>query len=112
MSKYLDDNQRALFLTSYGEAFNADVLSRMVIKAIKEAGIDGAGSCHLLRHTCASHMLEGGADIRYIQQLLSHAKLETTSLYTQVSIQQLRLIHSQTHPAERGKTNGEKRVKE
>jgi integrase/recombinase XerD len=45
-------------------------------------------------------MLEGGADIRFIQQLLGHEKLETTSIYTQVSIEQLKAVHAKTHPAE------------
>ncbi len=96
----LDTHQPALFLTSYGEPFNPDVLSRMVTKFIKQAEIDRPGSCHLIRHTCATHMLEGGADIRFIQQLLGHEKLETTAIYTQVSIEQLKAVHSKTHPAE------------
>jgi integrase/recombinase XerD len=109
LERYLDEvrprlaltsHQSALFLTSYGEAFNPDVLSRMVSKFIKKAEIDRPGSCHLLRHTCATHMLEGGADIRFIQQLLGHEKLETTAIYTQVSIEQLKAVHSKTHPAE------------
>ena len=99
----LDTQQPALFLTSYGEPFNPDVLSRMVIKFIKQAEIDRPGSCHLIRHTCATHMLEGGAGIRFIQQLLGHEKLETTAIYTQVSIEQLKVVHSKTHPAERPK---------
>ncbi len=99
----LDAQQPALFLTSYGEPFNPDVLSRMVTKFIKQAEIDRPGSCHLIRHTCATHMLEGGADIRFIQQLLGHEKLETTAIYTQVSIEQLKAVHSKTHPAERSK---------
>jgi len=96
----LDIAEKALFLTSYGEAFNPDVLSRMVTKYIKQAEIERSGSCHLLRHSCATHMLEGGADIRFIQQLLGHEKLETTAIYTQVSIEQLKAVHAQTHPAE------------
>ena len=100
----MDLFEKALFLTSYGEAFNPDVLSRMVTKFIKQAEIGRTGSCHLLRHTCATHMLEGGADIRFIQQLLGHEKLETTAIYTQVSIEQLKTVHRQTHPAESGKS--------
>jgi integrase/recombinase XerD len=102
----MDAHQTALFLTSYGEAFNPDVLSRMVTGFIKKAKIERPGSCHLLRHSCATHMLEGGADIRFIQQLLGHEKLETTAIYTQVSIEQLKAVHSKTHPAERPKDTG------
>jgi integrase/recombinase XerD len=97
----IQPNEKALFLSSYGEAFNPDVLSRMVTQFIKKAEIERQGSCHLLRHTCATHMLEGGADIRFIQQLLGHEKLETTAIYTQVSIEQLKAVHAQTHPAEK-----------
>ena len=104
----LDLFEKALFLTSYGEAFNPDVLSRMVTKFIKQAEVGRTGSCHLLRHTCATHMLEGGADIRFIQQLLGHEKLETTAIYTQVSIEQLKAVHRQTHPAEAQKKGDSK----
>ncbi|MFU8849276.1 MAG: site-specific tyrosine recombinase XerC [Opitutales bacterium] len=96
----LSTHEKALFVTSYGEAFNPDVLSRKVSKYIKTAEIGRKGSCHLFRHSCATHMLEGGADIRFIQQLLGHEKLETTSIYTHVSIEQLKAVHSKTHPAE------------
>jgi integrase/recombinase XerD len=96
----LSPNEKALFVTSYGEAFNPDVISRMVSKFIKQADIGKPGSCHILRHSCATHMLEGGADIRFIQQLLGHEKLETTAIYTHVSIEQLKAVHSKTHPAE------------
>jgi len=96
----IDTRERALFLTGYGGPFNPDVLSRMVAAFIRSAGIERPGSCHLFRHTCATHLLEGGADIRYIQQLLGHEKLETTAIYTEVSIKQLQLVHARCHPAE------------
>jgi integrase/recombinase XerD len=92
----LDTRTPAFFLTGYGEPFNPDVISRMVASWMKMAGLKG--SCHLLRHTCATHMLEGGADIRYIQQLLGHEKLETTAIYTEVSIKQLQEVHARCHP--------------
>ena len=100
----LDTRTQALFLSGYGEAFNADVLSRMVSQWMAQVGV--RGSCHLLRHTCATHMLEGGADIRYIQQLLGHEKLETTAIYTEVSIKQLKEVHARCHPASRDESNG------
>ena len=97
----LDTRTQALFLTGYGEAFNPDVLSRMVSAWIEKAQLTKKGSCHLLRHTCATHMLEGGADIRYIQQLLGHEKLETTAIYTEVTIRQLIEVHARCHPSAR-----------
>ena len=57
------------------------------------------GSCHLFRHTMATLMLEGGADIRFIQAMLGHADLKTTQIYTHVAIRQLKEIHRATHPA-------------
>jgi len=111
LEKYLDDvrplltinvTEPALFLTGYGEAFNPEVLGRVVSKYIEQANIGRRGGPHLFRHTCATHMLEGGADIRYIQQLLGHERLETTAIYTEVSIIQLQAVHSRCHPAERG----------
>lgn len=94
-----DNNQRALFLSAYGEAITPDHLSRLIAGYIEAANIGRKGSCHLFRHTCATLMLENGADIRYIQQLLGHANLETTSIYTEVTVRQLQKIHSITHPA-------------
>ena len=52
----------------------------------------------MLRHTVATLMLDGGADIRYVQEMLGHTKLETTSIYTQVTIDKLKKIHDATHP--------------
>lgn len=57
------------------------------------------GACHLFRHTMATLMLEGGADIRYIQVMLGHAELSTTQIYTQVSVRALQGVHAATHPA-------------
>jgi len=96
----VDPSQRALFLSGYGEALTPDHLSRLIAQYIEKANLGRKGSCHLFRHTCATLMLENGADIRYIQQLLGHAKLETTSIYTEVTVRQLQKIHGLTHPAE------------
>ena len=66
---------------------------------VEKAGIGKKGSCHMWRHTMATLMLEGGADIRFIQAMLGHASLTTTEIYTQVSIRQLKAIHTATHPS-------------
>jgi integrase/recombinase XerD len=95
----------SLFVNQLGEGLTPSGVSRLVSKYIQQADISKSGGCHLFRHTCATLMLENGADIRYIQALLGHSKLETTSIYTQVSIQQLKNIHTLTHPAKISKNN-------
>ena len=74
-------------------------MTQMVRDYINAAEIGKSGSCHLFRHTMATLMLENGADIRFIQAMLGHARLETTQIYTQVSITKLKEIHTATHPA-------------
>jgi integrase/recombinase XerD len=88
-----------LFLTDYGEAWVKNRLSEMVKKYLYHAGIEKEGACHLFRHAMATHMLDNGADIRFIQAMLGHSDLSTTQIYTQVSIEKLREIHAATHPA-------------
>lgn len=66
---------------------------------VKKSNIGKSGSCHIFRHSMATRMLENGTDIRYIQQMLGHAKLTTTQIYTQVSIRKLKEVHTKTHPA-------------
>jgi integrase/recombinase XerD len=92
-----------LFLTRDGENFNGEWLSNIVARYVDQANIGKRGSCHLFRHTMATLMLEGGADVRYIQAMLGHADLSTTTIYTQVAIRQLKAIHSATHPADAGR---------
>ncbi|WP_218933575.1 site-specific tyrosine recombinase XerC [Rubripirellula lacrimiformis] len=89
-----------LFLTNEGGPINPDSLTEYVRRYIDQSEIGKRGSCHLFRHTMATLMLEHGADIRYIQAMLGHAKLTTTEIYTQVSIRKLRQIHELTHPAD------------
>ena len=61
---------------------------------------DKKGSCHLFRHSTATLMLDAGADVRHVAEMLGHAKLETTMGYTRVSMGKLQEVHSRTHPAE------------
>lgn len=95
----IEPDDGTLFLSNLGEPFSPNRLTQMVREYIDTADIGKRGSCHLFRHTMATLMLEGGADIRFIQQMLGHAELSTTQIYTQVSIRKLKEIHSLTHPA-------------
>jgi integrase/recombinase XerD len=98
-----------LFLGGEGLALTPGYLSDRVREYVDEAGIGKRGSCHLFRHTMATLMLEGGADTRFIQQMLGHENLASTQLYTQVSIRKLKEIHSATHPgAKLGRKEGSK----
>jgi integrase/recombinase XerD len=97
-----------LFLTRTGESFNYCWLSRTVAQYIDKANIGKRGGCHIFRHTMATLMLENGADVRYIQAMLGHANLSTTSIYTQVAIRVLKEIHAATHPSGRRHTQADK----
>ncbi len=94
----VDPAEQQLFLTDYGEPFKGSYLSALVKRHITQAGIEVTGSCHLFRHAMATHMLENGADVRFIQAMLGHEDLNTTQIYTQVSITKLSEIHALTHP--------------
>lgn len=94
-----EPDDRTVFLSNAGEPFSLDHLSDLVGDYVTAAGIGKRGSCHMFRHTMATLMLEGGADIRFIQAMLGHADLKTTQIYTHVAIRQLQEIHRATHPA-------------
>jgi integrase/recombinase XerD len=87
-----------LFLSSKGNPVNPSNLSKLVRDYVQAAGINKEGACHMFRHTMATLMLENGADIRYIQEMLGHSNLNTTHIYTQVSIKKLKEVHAATHP--------------
>ncbi len=112
IEKYLADvrpelacgrDEGVLFLSRYGEAIGPNGLTTLVRGHIERARLGKQGSCHLFRHTMATLMLEHGADIRFIQAMLGHVSLNTTEMYTQVSIKKLKEIHTLTHPAKAGR---------
>lgn len=98
-SLLVDPHETHLFLTEDGKSLPAWSISKIITRYINRADISKEGSTHIFRHTMATLMLENGADIRYIQQMLGHALLTTTQIYTQVSIEKLKQIHKATHPA-------------
>jgi integrase/recombinase XerD len=108
MRKYLDQarpqlaaepDDHTVFVSNAGEALSLDYLTQLVRGYVEAAQVGKHGACHLFRHTMATLMHEGGADIRYIQAMLGHADLKTTEIYTHVAIRQLQAIHRATHPA-------------
>ena len=96
-----DCRQSALFLSSTGRPLVSDVLSRLVGAYIRAGAASKKGSCHLFRHTTATLMLDAGADVRHVAEMLGHQKLETTMQYTRVSMAKLQEVHARCHPAER-----------
>jgi integrase/recombinase XerD len=87
-----------VFLADWGGQMEGDRLFRLVRGYMLQAGIEN-GNCHAFRHACATHMLEGGADLRHIQIILGHSQLSTTEIYTHVAIDKLIAVHAATHPA-------------
>ena len=95
-------SEKALFLTHKGKRISRSVVYRTVQEELTRAGVQGKKSPHVLRHTFATHLLNGGADMREIQELLGHASLQATQVYTHNSIARLREIYAKAHPREKG----------
>lgn len=95
-------NERALFLNSRGGRLTRQSAWNTVLKASKSAGLEGRVSPHVFRHSYATHLLDGGADIRVVQELLGHASVTTTQIYTLVTIDKVRESYSLAHPRAKG----------
>lgn len=92
------DRQRALFLSARGLRMSAAALRRRFERLVAEAGLDPALTPHAMRHTFATELLEGGADLRSVQELLGHASLSTTQIYTHLTTERLKAAALQAHP--------------
>ncbi len=91
--------RHALFLSARGRRIRATKLTDRLHQYVVGAGIEKPGSVHIFRHTMATLMHDAGADIRDLQEMLGHAQLSTTEIYTHVSIERLKEVHTRTHPA-------------
>ncbi|HEY1379377.1 MAG TPA: tyrosine recombinase XerC [Gemmataceae bacterium] len=93
----------ALFLNRFGRRLTARSVARMLAKYLTQTGLDPRTSPHTLRHTFATHLLDAGADIRSVQELLGHRSLGTTQVYTHVTTHRLHDAYRAAHPRARGK---------
>ena len=92
------DHETTLFLSATGKPLKLASITAFTGEYVRRAEVEKRGSCHLFRHTVETLMLENGADVRFVQQMLGHADLKTTQVYTHVSIKQLKTVHNLTHP--------------
>src|SRR5688572_19667614 len=91
----------ALFLNARGGRLSRQSCARLLGRYVRLAGIDRRVTLHTLRHSFATHLLEGGADVRVVQELLGHASVSTTQIYTLVTARHLREVYEESHPRAR-----------
>lgn len=90
--------ERALFVNFRGAKLTRQGLYKIIQRHAKAAGLDGKMSPHTLRHTFATHLLSGGCDLRSVQEMLGHADISTTQMYTHLSGEEIKEVYFQAHP--------------
>ena len=90
--------ERHLFVNFRGGALTRQGLYKIIQRHAKMAGLEGKMSPHTLRHTFATHLLSGGCDLRSVQEMLGHADVATTQLYTHLSTERIREVYFKAHP--------------
>lgn len=92
------DSQQALFLNRFGRRLTTRSIGRLLEKYLTQTGLDRNVTPHTLRHSFATHLLDGGADLRSVQEMLGHKSLTTTQIYTHVSTRRLHETYESAHP--------------
>lgn len=107
LTAYINDHRRTLlgekqsdrlFVSNKGNAYSTDSIRKMFKSTLTDAGVDSTLSPHAMRHSFATDVLSGGADLRSVQEMLGHSSLSTTQIYTHVTPQRLSDVHHQAHP--------------
>ena len=93
-----DDNEQALFLNKRGDRLTRQGLWQKLKEYARQAGLGKDVTPHTLRHSFATHMLSGGADLRYVQEMLGHANISTTQIYTHLTSEHVRRTYERSHP--------------
>ena len=103
-----DPAEPAVFLDKNGRRLSKRAISALGKKLLRRANLGKVGAAHVFRHSAATAMLEGGADVRFVQEMLGHASLISTQIYTRVAISKLKAVHAATHPGATLGKNGER----
>ena len=93
-----DKNENALFLNKYGKRISNRSIQQRIIYWCKKKSLNYAINPHVLRHTCATHLLESSGDIRAVQEFLGHQDISTTQIYTSVNFDYIKKVYDKTHP--------------
>jgi len=94
----INEKTKAFFLNNKGERLSIRTIQHIVKKHMKAAGLNPDFHTHTLRHSFATHLMDGGADLRVVQELLGHSSPKTTEIYTHISVEKSREIYTKAHP--------------